>query len=374
MKRILVNFMTSNTGGVVNFKKQVLSHLSAIAGDSNDEYHVLVDSHNDKVFLEKTSKLHFVENAQVPISNIDKIKFYERKIEVIATDLGIDTLLNFGDIPARFSGKQIFYFDWPYAVYESADVWFRMNPRDLLSKLLKRLYFWLSISRCDLIISQTETMKNRLLHRKPSLKLEVVDVGFDIDEQAVTISDEVIQTDVPVLIYPTVIYPHKNLGILIDVAIRLKAKGFKLIFRLTFDKNTGKKEAEFCAKVKQHDIGDYFEFVGRLTREELLGAISTATGFIMPTLIETYGLPYLEAQLLGKPMFTSDRDFARELCRDSAFYFDPLDAASISQTLMDNVNEHELLKEKLTISNTMFKKKISWAESVKRINKLTLSV
>lgn len=374
MKRILVNFMTSNTGGVVNFKKQVLCHLSDIAADGNDEYYVLVDTHNTKAFSEKTRHLHFVENVEVPVSNTDKIKFYEQKIEAIAIDLKVDKLLNFGDIPARFSGKQVFYFDWPYAVYESTEVWLRMNPREFLSKLLKRFYFWRRISRCDLIVCQTETMKNRLLRRKPSLKLQVVDVGFDIDEQTVITSKEVMKTDAPILIYPTAIYPHKNLGVLIEVANRLKSLGFKLIFRLTFDESTGEKEAQFCANVKQQDIGDYFEFTGRLTRDELLKAIRSATGFIMPTLIETYGLPYLEAQLLGKPMFTSDRDFARELCGDSAFYFDPLDAESISQVLLDNIHKHELLEEKLTISNSMFEKKISWSESVKLINQLTLNV
>ena len=217
-------------------------------------------------------------------------------------------------------------------------------------------------------------MKNRLLRRKPSLRLEVVDVGFDIDEQVVSASSELVQAEVPTLIYPTVIYPHKNLGILVKVANRLKSQGFKLIFRLTFDASTGKKEADFCAEVKRNDITDYFEFTGRLTREELLDAISSATGFIMPTLIETYGLPYLEAQLLGKPMFTSDRDFARELCEDSAFYFDPLDDVSISQILIDYVCKPELLGEKLRISDTIFEKRISWADSVKLINKLTLSV
>jgi len=60
---------------------------------------------------------------------------------------------------------------------------------------------------------------------------------------------------------------------------------------------------------------------------------------LMPSLIETVGLPYLEAMHFGRPIPTSDLDFAHDVCGDAASYFDPWDpdaiAASVSRFAAD---------------------------------------
>jgi glycosyltransferase involved in cell wall biosynthesis len=49
----------------------------------------------------------------------------------------------------------------------------------------------------------------------------------------------------------------------------------------------------------------------------------------MPTLLESYGLTYVEALYCGRPILTSDREFARWMCRDLAIYFEPTDPRSV---------------------------------------------
>ena len=53
----------------------------------------------------------------------------------------------------------------------------------------------------------------------------------------------------------------------------------------------------------------------------------------MPTLVESFGLIYLEALMFRLPILTSDRDFAHWMCRDLALYFDPMDPVSIVNTI-----------------------------------------
>ncbi len=49
----------------------------------------------------------------------------------------------------------------------------------------------------------------------------------------------------------------------------------------------------------------------------------------MPTLLEFFSGTYIEAMLYKKPILTSDRDFARDVCQDAADYIDPHDVDDI---------------------------------------------
>lgn len=56
---------------------------------------------------------------------------------------------------------------------------------------------------------------------------------------------------------------------------------------------------------------------------------------LLPTLLESFSATYLDSFYYRKPVFTSDRDFAKDVCADAAYYFDPLSAQSIL-SLLDN--------------------------------------
>ena len=88
--------------------------------------------------------------------------------------------------------------------------------------------------------------------------------------------------------------------------------------------------------------------------------------FIFPTLLETFGLPYLEAMYFETPILTSDLDFARYVCDDAAVYFNPWDPEDIVEKILLLKNNPEL-REKLIEkgkkrASTFFK---SWEEILK---------
>ena len=90
----------------------------------------------------------------------------------------------------------------------------------------------------------------------------------------------------------------------------------------------------------------------------------------MPTLIETYGLPYLEAQYLRKPMFTSKRDFSEDVCGHSAFYFDPLNPDDIAKVIINNINNKHKLLDKLLESDKLLNERITWQKSTDNVNNI----
>jgi glycosyltransferase involved in cell wall biosynthesis len=162
-------------------------------------------------------------------------------------------------------------------------------------------------------------------------------------------------------------YPHKNIEILIDVAKILKERNIFINFKLTFSSQSGKKESNFINIVTRRNLLEYFTFTGRLSRESLVTEIKLSSGIIMPTLIETYGLPYLEAQIFKKVMFTSDRDFARELCGESAVFFDPLNPNDIAEKIIENIFSDKIMQKHVNAIDKEMKKRISWDESSRLI-------
>ena len=368
MANILVNLMTWNTGGGIGSKQSYLKAFNSLKKNHN-KFYIIISDPSEEV-IAAYPNLHFVNNLTSPNSLLEKVFFYENEVAVISKTLNIDLILNFGDIPARAPIKQLFYFDWPYAVYNNLSLWLRLKPKEIISKLAKRLYLLLTINRCNSFIVQTNTMKNRLRSINKKNNIYVIDVGFDETEAKNYQSKEVIINETPTLIYPTAMYPHKNMHILIDVAKILKLQNFKLKFELTIDSLSGNTEANFCKKILKAGLKDYFVFLGRLDRSALLEKIKNSTAIIMPTLIETYGLPYLEAQYLRKPMFTSKRDFSEDVCGHSAFYFDPLNPDDIAKVIINNINNKHKLLDKLLESDKLLNERITWQKSTDNVNNI----
>ena len=82
--------------------------------------------------------------------------------------------------------------------------------------------------------------------------------------------------------------------------------------------------------------------VGFLGRGALREAYELATLLVMPSLVETVGLPMLEAMSTGTPIVAADRPYAREICGDAAIYFDPASAGDLASTVTRLLSDREM--------------------------------
>ncbi len=74
--------------------------------------------------------------------------------------------------------------------------------------------------------------------------------------------------------------------------------------------------------------------LGVLAGGELRELYEGATALILPSLVETVGLPMLEAASMGCPVIAADRPYAREICGKAAEYFDPLSEWAIAEAIL----------------------------------------
>lgn len=198
--------------------------------------------------------------------------------------------------------------------------------------LKAKLYIqWLFFLRADHYIVEVEHVKNELNLIK-GVNNENISVVYNtvsslyLDNQnweSITIDKK--QEDLSLGIV-TRDYPHKNLEILPSVAHVLELKyNLKTHFYTTLN------DAEWAAK--DAFFKRYVSTVGSLSPDQCPSFYQQIDGVVFPSLLECFSATPLEAMVMRKPLFASDRGFVRDVCDNHATYFDPLDAGDIAENI-----------------------------------------
>lgn len=114
-------------------------------------------------------------------------------------------------------------------------------------------------------------------------------------------------------------YPHKNLPIAVEIAkiLNVKHPNFKFRFIITVD--------EEQIAIPQ-ELSSNFLLIGKVDITECPSLYQQADITFLPTLLECFSANYPESMRMGVPIVTTDMEFARGLCGDSALYYSPLNA------------------------------------------------
>lgn len=80
----------------------------------------------------------------------------------------------------------------------------------------------------------------------------------------------------------------------------------------------------------------------RLTDPELRALIEGAGAFLMPSLLEGFGIPVIEAMALGAPVIAADAAALPEVCGDAALLVNPRDPGTIARAMQVVMSEADL--------------------------------
>jgi glycosyltransferase involved in cell wall biosynthesis len=121
--------------------------------------------------------------------------------------------------------------------------------------------------------------------------------------------------------------PYKNLPCLLEAIANLRCQGRDIRLYLTCS------PSHPCCR-HPGVVG-----LGTLNKRTLWAAYQLADLLVMPSLVETVGLPMLEAASVGLPVIASDLPYAHDTLGDGAIYFDandPYDLAEKMGALLSN--------------------------------------
>jgi len=233
-------------------------------------------------------------------------------------------MLVLGDIPVRKAPGQV------VLVHQSNLISPAVNhfSSGRVSFIIMRMLFRILAKDVRYFVVQSGAMKDQLIASYPEIRDKVAVIPQPAPEwlQCVEIEKRVHFNDGLRLFYPAAGYPHKNHGVFMSEPG--DSPFFEGLGELIITLNDSEILPFGNIPEKVHNIG-------RVSTERCMQVYSEVDALFYPSLTESYGLPLVEAMVLGLPVIAADLPYARWMCEDEAIYFDPEDIESAGAAIKE---------------------------------------
>ncbi len=313
----------------------------------------------------------FIDNSNIDVISIplNKLKRSKRVwldniyLKRIINRFNPELVFNLANLPLPTKREQILLFDNPFTTADTLNG-LNLTFREKLTHYMRNMMFMWRSRHIDMFLVQTEVQQQRLIKRLRNntpvkyLPNASANITTPVSVNIPTEADRVYYLAF------TRYYSHKNLEILIDVAKLFRDNNINKTIILTIDKSQGKKAEKILLKIKKLKLEKYIFTIGRVDFNQIASLYSKVDALILPTLLESYSSTYADAMLYRKIIYTSNRDFAHEVCKDSAFYFNPLSGKDIYNTIIESDKNQELIEYKKLSGSKVAGNSVNWEESI----------
>jgi len=151
---------------------------------------------------------------------------------------------------------------------------------------------------------------------------------------------------------------HKNISVLLRAFDSDKMGNIRLVLM------GGEDAIDFAAR--GFAVPPNTVFAGKVTDGQMRALMEDALCFAMPSLTEGFGLPPLEAMMLGCPALLAPCGALPEVCGEAALYADPHDADGWTHA-MCRLRDEPGLREKLAASGRVQSEHFTWDAAGRRL-------
>lgn len=165
--------------------------------------------------------------------------------------------------------------------------------------------------------------------------------------------------------------PHKNLSRLLDAFEKLTAQPRldDLLLVLVGDYETDPFYSGY-GELRKRLAGSAIEqrviFPGFLPDEDLVQLMNCSSLIVLPSLMEGFGLPAVEAAACGIPVVATEQSPLKELLGDGVLVFDPYDAGALQRSI-ERVLEDESLRRRMSQAALRAAGKLGWPQAASEL-------
>jgi len=273
--------------------------------------------------------------------------------------------------PMIVRGKKIVFMRHLFLVDDCPKVY--DNPKIYVLESLRRLVFMLTLKTTDIIVVQSNFMKDALLMRYGKIASKIVvmpnPVSNLIDLSESDISPKKYQKDNYVL-YVSRYYPHKQHMFLLQLVEKheTQLRNQNIKFYITVDKSQSNIGARnFLNKISKFKLDDIIHNLGEIPNDELSLYYRAAKCFFFPSTSETFGNPLVEAMAFGLPVIVPDLNYAKDVCKEAGIYYKVNEIDDAFDKIM-TLFEDQLIQEDFTLRSRLRVKNFSttdqWVDEV----------
>jgi glycosyltransferase involved in cell wall biosynthesis len=230
---------------------------------------------------------------------------------------------------------------------------------------VKRLYYQLIVRpasrRAFRVLTVSEYSRARILEWSGLPEERVVNVGNGVD-LPFTAEGQRHEPGFPYVLYVGNARPHKNLHRLLSAFKCVDYPELRLLL-------SGAPTEEIAGRLRQLGIENRTEFVGAPSDDALARFYRGAELLVMPSLIEGFGLPALEAMACGTPVVVSRGTALPEVVGEAGLFIDPLDIQDMTRAMERLLGDRELrtTMRQLGVERS---RQFSWARVAAKVNTL----
>lgn len=320
--KIMFQYFYGGGGAVENFYCLLSAFISR--GEQQHEFIIVCDKSSKLCGLNKYENVTIHHPKDLKLKELSRlylgfiglkelVKYYNPDL-IWSLNLGSYTKLTIPNVLSLNNAHQV------YPIEQT-----KSHPGSRFRVLFLRFFFRVSLSKSDLLITQTETIADyvKLINSKKEIAVvpKVAEVGID-SEALNTIVKQQLEGLLGVrLLYIATNYAHKNHLVIIDALDALINEGqdVSLILSLSND------EAIEIAGIKAKTLINkgVLLCLGWVEKSTLKNIYDLADICLMPSKLESLSSSHLEAMSWSIPQIVSDLPFARETCGNAALYADP---------------------------------------------------
>lgn len=225
--------------------------------------------------------------------------------------------------------------------------------------------------KADHIVTVSEFSRNEIMQALgvPGSRITVIPcgVGSEFVSRSTPLErlevSKALRIQPPFLLYVGNLKPHKNVPALLRAFAELCKKRFRHSLLIVGDDARCKDSVlDECRRL---GIADRTTLVPYVPQRLLPRVYAAADILVMPSTLEGFGLPVLEAMACGTPVVTSRAASLPEVAGDAAVYFDPASPEELS-TQIERVLESPELQTCLKKKGIERAKQFSWRQSANR--------
>jgi glycosyltransferase involved in cell wall biosynthesis len=240
------------------------------------------------------------------------------------------------------------------------------------SNIYARPMLNLVVRKAEHIVTNSEFTKNEIVEhlRVSPAKITAIHLGVsphfcrrDHQEGAARVAGA-LGLNRPYLLFVGNLMPHKNLKTLIRAFALLRARK-ALEQELLIVGDSRRWRTRFLSEPQKQGVAEVVRFVPHVGYEMLPWVYAAADLFILPSFIEGFGLPVLEAMACGTPVVCSRAASLPEVAGDAAEYFEPSSAEDLAAAIERVLNSRERQTE-LWQKGVERAKQFSWDECARR--------